>query len=196
MRGIGHMSENDVNEEVPSEPTSLPRKTTEAQEQADEFGGFARSATVVAHKSGEKFTVPSVVLLDDDQLVAYEKLHFELNRCDRWPDVESPQQRFINKNPDGTVVETEIGAHTQRGDFIQPYQKDGVLVEPPYSIQLATIYWGTEGYAKFKAGGGRSAEIPEKLRELNTQLQERAAADSKSAGSNGDLAPGTDGDRG
>lgn len=188
------MSETDVNEEVPSEPTPLPRKTAEAQEQADEFGGFARSATVVAHKTGEKFTVPSVVLLDDDQLIAYEKLHFELNQCDRWPDTENPKQRFVNKGIDGTEVETEVGAHTQRGDFMQPYQKDGALIEPPYSIRLAIIFWGETDYQRFKAGGGRSAEIPEKLRELNAQIQERAAADSKSAGSSEGLASGTDGD--
>jgi hypothetical protein len=135
-----------------------------------------------------------VLLLDDDQLIAYEALHHELNQCDRYPDTEMPAQRFVHKNPDGTVVETETGAHTQRGDFIQPYQKDGALIVPPYSIQLATIFWGEEGYAEFKAGGGRSAEIPDKLRDLNRAMQERQAADSKSAGSNGDMAAGTDGD--
>lgn len=179
--------------EVDDKP--LPRKTVEAQEQADEFGGFARSAKVVARKTGEEFTVPSVILLDDDQLVAYEELHHKLNQCDRYHDTEQPLQRFVTKNPDGTEVETEIGAHTIRGDFIQPYQKDGELVKPPYSIQLAIIFWGQEGYDRFKAGGGRSAEIPEKLRELNAAMQERLASDSKSAGSDSDLASSTDSDR-
>jgi hypothetical protein len=190
---MSDLYDDEIEEKHDDKP--LPRKTAEAQEQADEFGGFARSATVVAHKSGEKFQVPSVILLDDDQLIAYEKLHFELNQCDRWPDVENPKQRFVNKNPDGSEVETEIGAHTIRGDFIQPYQKDGALVEPPYSIQLAILFWGAEGYQRFKKGGGRSAEIPEKLRELNSQIKERSAADSKSAGSDGDLAAGADSDR-
>lgn len=174
---------------------TLPRKTSEAQEQADDIGGFARSATVVAHKTGEKFTVPSVLLLDDDQLVAYEALHHKLNQCDRYPDVETPRQRFVHKNPDGTEVETEVGAHTLRGDFIQPYQKDSELITPPYSIQLALIFWGEDGYKRFKEGGGRSAEIPEALSELNKRLQERMTDDSKSAGRNGNVAAGTDGDR-
>lgn len=172
----------------------LPRNTAEAQEQADEAGEFGRSATVVAHKSGKKFIVPSAVLLDDDQLIAYEKLHHELNQCDRDPDFESPQQRFVNKKPDGSEIVTETGSYTQRGGFVQPYQKDGVLIEPPYSIQLAIIFWGEDGYKRFKEGGGRSAEIPEKLRQLNAEMQERMAADSKSAGRSGDLAPGTDSD--
>lgn len=188
------MSELDLEIDA-AEDKPLPRKTAEAQEQADEFGGFARSATVVAHKTGEEFTVPSVILLDDDQLIAYEKLHHQLNQCDRHPDVDQPKQRFVHKNPDGTEVETEIGAHTQRGDFIQPYQKDNELITPPYSIQLAIIFWGEEGYKRFKEGGGRSAEIPEKLRELNAEMAKRMAADSKSAGRDSDLAAGADGDR-
>lgn len=181
------MPENEI--DATEERPSLPRKIAEAQEQADQFGGFARSATIVAPKSKEKFVVPSVLLLDDDQLTAYEKLHFDLNQCDRYPDVEQPRQKFVHKNPDGTEVETEIGAHTQRGQFIQPYQKDGELITPPYSIQLAKIFWGEDGYAKFKAGGGRSAEIPQKLQELNEQVQERTASDSKSAGGAVDLEP-------
>lgn len=174
--------------------TPLPRNTAAAQEQADEADGFGRSATVVAHKSGEEFIVPSVVLLDDDQLIAYEKLHHELNQCDREPDFQSPEQQFVNKKPDGSVIETKTGGYTQRGGFIQPYQKDDVLIEPPYSIQLAIIFFGEDGYKRFKAGGGRAAEIPEKLRQLNTEMQERMAADSKSAGRSGDLDPGADGD--
>lgn len=162
---------------------------TEARQQADHFEGFARSATVLAHKTNEEFTVPSVLLLDDDQLIAYEKLHHELNQCDHYPDTEQPAQRFVHKNPDGTEVETEVGAHTQRGDFIQPYQKDGALITPPYSIQLAVIFWGEDGYQRFKAGGGRSAEIPDKLRELNSRTVERVASDSKSVGGPADLAP-------
>lgn len=174
----------------------LPRKTAEAQEQADEAGGFGRSAKVVAHKTGEEFIVPSVVLLDDDQLIAYEALHHGLNQCDREPDFESPEQQFVNKKPDGSVIETKTGGYTQRGGFVQPYQKDGKLVTPPYSIQLAVIFWGETDYKRFKEGGGRSAEIPEKLRQLNAEMQERTAADSKSVGRSDDLAPGTDGDRG
>lgn len=180
--------------EMPSE--TLPRQTTAAQEQVDDLGGDFRSITIVAEKSGEEFKLPSVLLLDDDQLVAYEKLHYDLNQCDRNPDTDLPAQRFVKKEPDGAVVETEVGAHVQRGGFIQPYQKDCQLITPPYSIQLAIIFWGEDGSARFKKGGGRSAEIPTLLQELNVRVQERAAADSKSAGSSGDLASGADGDRG
>jgi hypothetical protein len=170
-------------------PTASPDAAAEAQAQADAYGGFARSATVVAPKTGEKFTIPSLLLLDDDQLTAYEELHFKLNQCDRWPDVNQPQQKFVHKNADGSEVVTEVGEHVQRGEIIQPYQKDGELISPPYSIQLAKIFWGEEGYLRFKNGGGRSAEIPRILRELNTAIQERRASDSKSDGSSVDLAP-------
>jgi hypothetical protein len=180
--------------EETTEAKPLPRQTAEAQEQADEHGGLGRSAKITAHKSGEEFIVRNVIMLDDDELVAYEKLHFLMNQCDRHPDFDSPAQRFVHKTPEGTVTETETGAHTQRGDFIQPYQKDGVLIEPPYSIQMAIIQWGTEGYARFKAGGGRSAEIPDKMRQLNTEMQRRVNSDSKSDGGSVDLAPSTDGD--
>lgn len=190
---MSELAELDVVEPVEDKP--LPRQTAQAQEQADEVGGLGRSAKVVAHKSGETFTVPSVLLLDDDQLVAYEELHHKLNQCDRYPDAKQPAQRFVHKNPDGTEVETEIGEHTQRGGFIQPYQKDGELITPPYSIQLAVIFWGDDGYQRFKAGGGRSAEIPEKLGEINGATVKRMADDSKSAASGSGLASGTDSDR-
>lgn len=181
------MSENDV-----SEP--LPQNIAEAQEQASEFGGFAEGETLTARKTGEKFLVPNVLMLDNQQLVDYEKLHHLLNQCDRAPDVEHPKQRFVHKNTDGTEVETETGGHTERGGFIQPYQKDGALIEPPYSFQLGIIYWGEEGFERFDKGGGRAAEIPNAMQTANRKLQERQAADSKSVGSGSDLAAGADSD--
>lgn len=178
----------------PAPPAPPARKTAEAQEQADEFGGLGRSTKIVAHRSGEEFIIRNVVMLDDDELIAYEKLHFLMNQCDRHPDVESPAQRFVHKKPDGTVVETETGGHVSRGDFIQPYQKDGQLIEPPYSIQMAIIQLGKSGYRRFKDGGGRSAEIPEQMRQLNVEMQRRLSADSKSVAGDVDMAAGTDGD--
>lgn len=158
-----------------------------AQEQANEYDGFARSGTIVARKSGETFTIPNPMFFDDDQLAAYQALHHLMNQCDRWPDTEIPEQSIESVDPNGAKVKTHNGAHVRRGDYIEPYQqtdKDGVtrLIDPPYEVQVAKIVLGEEDYARFKAGGGSSRELTMVLAKLRERVEEREAADSKSAG--------------
>lgn len=152
-----------------------------AQEQADEYGSFTRSATITT-RTGEKFTVGNPNLFDDDQLLAYQKLHHRMNKCDRWPDTEVPEQRVLSENPDGTKVETYSGAYTRRGEFIEPYQEKGKLVEPVYEVQVAQIVLGDK-YAAFKAAKGSSRELVTKLAEMRQGTDKRADDDSKSVGS-------------
>lgn len=162
----------------------------DAREQADEHDGFLRSGKVKARESGEEFTIPNLLLLDDDQQEKYDDLIHRLNQCDRHPDVEIPEQivpQRVVKSTDpetGEVTETTVAEHviparTVRGDFIEPYQKDGVRVTPSYNIQIAQILLGDK-YEAFKEGGGRSADVRMELLRMRRETEERARNDSKS----------------
>lgn len=158
----------------------LPDPVQDAREQADEYGSFIRSGKVKAHKSGEVFTFPSLRLLDDDQQVEYNKLQHTLNQCDRWPDTEVPERTIKQTDADGTVTETTVKAHTVRGDFMTPYQKDGKLIEPPYNIAIAQLLLG-DRYEEFKQSGGRSAELVEELMRMQSESLKRQSSDPKSS---------------
>lgn len=156
-----------------------------AQDQADEYGGFARAGKITARGSGEVFDVRNPLFFDDDMLTAYQALHHRMNQCDRWPDTEVPEQHVETAQPDGTVVKSHMGAHTRRGDYIEPYQENGILVDPPYEVQVAKIILGDK-YDAFKAGGGSSRELAMVLQKLRERGEEREAADPKSVGSTAD----------
>lgn len=153
----------------------------QAQDQAEQHGSFARSAKVRAD-DGTEFTVRNPLYFHEDQLTAYHELHHRMNKCDRWPDIEKPEQRMETSQPDGTVVKTFIGAHVQRGDYIEPYQEDGMLVTPPYEVQVSKIALGEEEYGKFKAAGGSPREVVDLLAELRRGIANRVESDSKSDG--------------
>lgn len=168
-------------------------KTQAAQDQADEYDGFARPGKVTARDTGEVFTVRNPLLFSDDQLLAYQKLHHRMNKCDRWPDTEVPEQRMKSIDPNGTQVDTLIGAHTRRGDYIEPYEEGGVLVEPLYEVQVAQIVLGDD-YERFRAGGGSSRELVHVLSELRANTDKRVSGDPKSVGGGGvvDAVPAPD----
>lgn len=182
--------------EQPKARPEPPRQVEAAREQADEYASFAASGHVTAHKSGKKWDIPSLLLLDDDQLIEYQKLQHKLNQCDRWPDVEVPRRQIKRTEADGAVFETNIDGHTERGDFIQPYQKGGELISPPYEIQMALIFWGKDGYERFKAEGGRSSEIPLELRRMKRETDRRSTEDPFPDDGDGVVAAVSDGDRG
>ncbi len=159
-----------------------------ATEQADEFDGLLRPLKITV---GDRvFEVPHPNMLDDDAQELFESLQWEANQCDRWPDVEVPEN--IIRLKDGTT--TTIGAHTARGDFIQPYQKDGVRMTPGYNIRLAQILLGDKQYKIFKAAGGRSNQVAIELSRRARELRERQSSDPKSDGGDRRLAsvPDTD----
>ena len=160
----------------------------DAQEQADTYDGFARSGKIVAPGSGEEFTFRNPVFFGDDQLAAYQALNHLMNQCDRWPDTEIPEQSVESTDLSGATVKTHRGAYVSRGDYIEPYQKDGELIDPPYEVQVAKIVLGEDDYARFKAGGGSSRELTMVIKKLRERVEEREAADSKSAGGAADSA--------
>lgn len=152
----------------------------DAREQADEHDGFLRSGKVKARKTGKVYTIPNLQLLDDDQQQAYDRYIHELQQCDRYPDVQVPERTIKTTDPEtGEVTETTIAGHTLRGDFIEPYQKDGKLIEPPYNVRLTQILLGDK-YEEFKNGGGRSADVRQELLRMKRETEERVRNDSKS----------------
>jgi len=158
----------------------------EAQEQADEHVSFLRSKQIDT-EDGVKFTVRNPMFFSASQLSAYNKLHHRMNHCDKWPDKQRPEQQMKSVQPDGTVVETHIGAHTVEGDWIEPYQENGVLVDPPYEVQVAQIVLGDK-YEAFDAAGGSPRELVEMLAELRRGVTKRVDADPKSPAGGGVLA--------
>lgn len=158
---------------IVDDPTPLEK----AREQAAESGGNF-TPLPIRTDSGKVFTIPDPNLLDDDQQELFDTLRHEANQCDRWPDIEVPEE--VVTGPDGTTVRT--AAHVERGDFIQPYQKDGIRMAPSYNIRLAKIFLGSEArYEEFKAAGGRSNEIAIALAERSREQQKRQERDSKSS---------------
>lgn len=162
----------------------------DARDQADEHDSFVKSGTVKAHKTGEHFTIPSLMLLDDDQQAEYDALQHELNQCDRWPDEEIPAQQVPERTITDDGMTTTIAGHTIpgrtiRGDYMQPYQKDGDLLTPPYNVRIAKILLGDK-YEAFKAGGGKSAEVVQELMRMSRESNKRLASDSKSADGSAD----------
>lgn len=158
----------------------------QAQEQADEHVSFLRSKDITT-ETGAVFKVRNPMFFKASQLSEYNKLHHRMNHCDRWPDEQAPEQRMKSVQPDGTEVETFIGARIVKGDYIEPYQEDGVLVDPPYEVQVAQIVLGDK-YDEFEDAGGSPREVVELLAELRRGVTKRVDADPKSDGGSGVLA--------
>lgn len=148
----------------------------EAREQAADYLGFAASA-IITLKDGTPVEIPNPGLLDDEQQEAWEALQFELEQCDREPDIEIPERRIQSK--DGS--ETVIAAHTVKGELLQPLRKDGVLMRPSYNVRLAQAILGEAGYKAFKAGGGQASDVALIWRKMQAEWDKRRQADSKSS---------------
>ncbi|TDH48892.1 hypothetical protein E2F47_22260 [Mycobacterium eburneum] len=136
----------------------------DAREQAAEYLGFVASEKLTA-ENGEVFEIPFPSLLDDEQQERYDDLQFEM--------------RSLDKDDDGEPLE--------------PHSIDGKRL-PPYDIRLAKAIFGEDGYARFKAAGGRSSDVSLIWWKMRQQLSDRKGADSKSAGSTGgvDIPGGAD----
>jgi len=132
----------------------------EARQQAAESQGFAASLEIKA--GDEVFEVPQRGLLDDDQAERLAELELETESWDHGPDVTLS---------DGTVIP---------GQLLRPYRKNGKLVKPAYPVRVAVALWGEEKYARYKAAGGRAADVTAALAQLDKRVEERAGDDSKS----------------
>lgn len=168
-------------------------KDKQAQDQADANESFARSAPITT-EGGSVFQVRNPLFLNAKQLREYTALHFRVNHCDRWPDQHLPEQRIVNVEKDGSKVESFVGAHVRRGDYVEPYQEtdaDGkvTLLDPPYEIQLSMIVLGDQ-YQQFEDAGGSPRELVEIVKQLRDGIAKRVDADDKSVGSAGVLEDG------
>ncbi|ORV92802.1 hypothetical protein AWC11_07310 [Mycobacterium interjectum] len=133
-----------------------------AREQAAEYLGFAASERITTRDG--VFEIPNPSLLDDDQQEQVDALDIEMDGWDRYPDA---------LNDDGSVK--------TRGALKLPYRtKDG---QPAlYNVRLAKAIFG-ERFDAFKAAGGQSSDVQLIWSKMRRELEERLAADSKSAGS-------------
>lgn len=144
-----------------------------AREQAAEYHGFA--ASVEIQIGDEVFEIPNPSLLDDDQQERFNELNFEIeSNCDREDDIEIPE----HTTEDGVTYPAKI----IRGDIKQPFTIDGIPIKPPYNTRLAKVLFGEEGYARFKAGGGRSNQIALIWGQMNREFEKRRKIDPKSIG--------------
>lgn len=151
----------------------VPVSTREAKEQAAEYFGFTASVFIQI-EGGKVFEIPNPGLMDDDQQERWEEMQFDLEKCDRDPDVEIAGRTA----DDGTIVP---GA-TIPGEIMVPYRIDGKLLKPPYNVRLAIALFGEEGYKEYKSGGGIANQIALEWARMNREYQERVTADPKSDG--------------
>ncbi|QBP31886.1 tail assembly chaperone [Mycobacterium phage GreaseLightnin] len=179
---------------------------TAKEQAADYFGFIASEYITVTLPDGtvERFEVPNPSLLDDEQQERWNELQFEIQQCDRLPDIEIPAHKLRSKTTyvngeeirvgaDGEIVggevrveesETYIPARTVRGQLIEPFQKtqpDGAvkLMSPGYHARCAIALWGEDGYQRFKAGKGNSRLISLIWQRMAEEGKKRAAADPK-----------------
>lgn len=149
----------------------IPVSVKEAKEQAAEYFGFTASKFIQV-EGGKVFEIPNPGLLNDDQQERWENLQFELEKCDRDPSIDIPEQKL----EDGTV----FPARTIPGEVLSPYRLNGELIKPTYSVRLAKVLWGDEGYAEYKAGGGISNQISLEWSRMAREFQARVEQDPKS----------------
>ena len=158
-----------------------------SRDQVAEYHGFAASEDILIND--EVFEIPNPSLLDDDQQERFNELNAEIERtCDREDDIEIPE----HTTDDGTV----FPAKTLKGDLKEPYVINGAPLKPAYNTRLAVVLFGEEGYARFKAGGGRSNQIALIWGQMNAEYEKRRKQDPKSVGSVKDSAVVSNGDSG
>jgi len=134
----------------------------EARQQAAEAQGFAASLEIKA--GDEVFEVPQRGLMDDDQAERLAELELETESWDHGEDITLS---------DGTIIP---------GQLKRPYRKNGKLIKPSYAVRVAIALWGEEKYNRYKAAGGRAADVTAALAQLDRRLGERADGDPKSVG--------------
>lgn len=162
-----------------------------AAEQAKEYDSVFAPLTLT-FDDGTTMEIPpqpSLRMLDDDCLDAYNRLVVEAESYDR-EEIHLPERTV--KDDEGN--EMTLPAETKLGNYLLPYRKDGVLISPPWEVQEVQAAIGQENYAllRSKTIKGRrasSADVRRLWNEQGLRLMERQKRDSKSADSTGDLAP-------
>lgn len=183
-----------MSDETPTNlSTTTPTAAAEAREQASEYSS-AFAPTPLKLDDGTVIEVPphpSLRMLDDEALAAYEKLEFELESYDRHPEVVVPEETVYD--PETKQVKMVLPATTRPGQLKVPYRKTNPetgeveLLDPPFNVQVAQIALGDD-YGVLRAGkiGGKrgsAAAVNRIWNEQGTRIAERQAADSKSVAS-------------
>lgn len=162
-----------------------------AAEQAKEYDSVFAPLTLT-FDDGTTLEVPpqpSLRMLDDECLEAYDRLIFEAESYDR-EEISLPQRTV--KDDEGN--EMTLPAETKQGGYLTPYRKGGVLISPPWEVQEVQAALGPENYAllrskKIKGRRASAGDVRRLWNEQGLRLMERQKRDSKSADSTGDLAP-------
>lgn len=191
--------------DAPSEPSEAPKTKAPnadsgrlAAEQATEYDSGTNPFAFAELKLDDGTTIkvppdPRIKLLDDDALVALNKLDFELESYDRHPDVFIPEQTI----KDSAGNELKLASETRTGNLKTPERKTDpetkvtTLLEPPYQVQVAQIALGDD-YARLRAGTidgrrGSCADVWRIWNERGREIVERQRADSFRDGSSGVL---------
>lgn len=178
------------------QPAAKSDNTRHAREQAAEYDSpFA--STELKLDDGTVIMVPPdprLRLLDDDALIALDRLNLEIESYDRHPDIFIPEQKI----KDRAGNEITLPSETRPGALKEPHRKTDpetgqqILLDPPYTVQVVQIALGPEEYARLRAGTingrrGSCADVNRIWNEQGAALVKRQAADSKSDGSPGVL---------
>lgn len=169
---------------------------THAREQSAEYGGIF-DATPLVLDDGSVIHVPPDPrwrLLDDDQMAAYDALMYESESYDRGEEIVIPKREVKNEHGH---VERVWPEEIQPGPLLVPYRKtdeDGntTVISPAWEVRIVQAALGPDDYARLRAGKvkgvrGSIRHIQHIWAEHNRQIQERRAADSKSARGTVDL---------
>lgn len=136
----------------------------EAREQASEYVGLLASVSIRADAGDEVFEIPNPIMLDDEQQQRYDQLRLETESWDRAPDT------------------TDAVGNTYPGRLLEPYRKNGKLVES-YNVQLAKAIFGESTYKRFKEAGGRATDVALVWWQMETAVTKKRAEDPKSQSS-------------
>ncbi len=194
------MPESGKNDKLKDLPTKSPTAAAEAREQAQSYDSLF-SPTLLTFDDGSVISIPphpSLRMLDDDALEAWDALQFEAETYDRHPDEDVSEQNVYDAN--GNLV-TTLPPTTRKGDLIgPPYRKGGVPISPPWEVRTAQAALGEKEYerlrnGKFDGQRGGARHVWKVWNKQGFELAERRAADPKSNGGSVDLAPVSETDR-
>lgn len=177
-------------------PTEIADAGAQAAEQAAEYNSILFATMTLQFDDGSTMQIPpqpSLRMLDDDCLAAYDQLLFETESYDRGPDVIIAEHQALDKDgkPTGAVIPEE----TVKGPLLgPPYRKDGVLVSPPFEVREVMAALGDDKYKELRSKtiDGRpacAADVRRLWGEQGLKLMERQKSDSKSSEGPGVLAP-------
>lgn len=164
-------------------PNTAPEAGRQARDQASAYDSLFAD-TKLELNDGSFISIPphpDLGMLDDEQMDAYEDLVMEQESYDREEDIYIPEQRLLDSNGNETGV--VIPATTEKGALKRPFRINGVRVKPAYSVRVAQIALGEEGYARLRKGGKNAADVWRIWGRQAAELADRQAGDDKSSGS-------------